>query len=112
MVNINGIDLDFNLYDYDVAAKYEAALTEVANAKHTGAGLSETIKEQCLIVFKFFDSVFGDGTAERVFQGKYDFRACTAALGEVINDAKAQQQEYSALLNRYAPNRAARRASK
>ena len=112
MITINGVDLDFNIYDYETALHYESALTRIQSETTKPGGLAETIKAQCELVFDFFDEVFGPGTAEQVFQGKYDFRVCTAALGDVINAAKAQQQEYTSLLDRYAPNHTARRANK
>ena len=112
MITINGVDLDFNIYDYETASRYESGLTRIQSETTKSESLAETIKAQCGLVFDFFDEVFGPGTAEQVFQGKYDFKTCTIALGDVINAAKAQQQEYSALLNRYVPNRAVRRANK
>lgn len=111
MITINGVELEFNIYDYETASRYEGALRQLqAVTVQPGAGLAETIKSQCALVFDFFDTVFGDGTAEKVFKGKQDFRICTQALGDVINAAKAQQAEYSNLLSQYVPNRAARRA--
>lgn len=112
MLTINGVDLNFNLYDYETAANYESALAMIQNNSAAKGSLAETIKAQCELVFEFFDTVFGAGTAEQVFAGKYDFKVCTEALGDVINNAKAQTQDYHNLVNRYAPNRAARRAAK
>lgn len=112
MITVNGVELDFNLYDYDTALKYENALHEVTHAKPQSKNLSSVIREQCEVVFAFFDSVFGEGTAEKVFQGRYDFKNCTEAFGEVVRAAKAQVKEYDDLLSKYVPNRASRRASK
>lgn len=112
MININGIDLEFNLFDYETAERYESALKELQSDSASTTGIADTIKHQCSIIHVFFDHFFGLGTAGRVFGDRLDIMACTQALGKVIDDAKRQTGEYNDLLSRYVPNRAARRAAK
>lgn len=112
MININGIDLEFNLFDCETAERYESALKELQSDSALTTGLADTIKHQCGIVHDFFDQVFGAGTAGRVFGDRLDVMACTQALGKVIDDAERQTGEYNDLLSRYVPNRAARHAAR
>lgn len=69
---INGVELpDIDVCDYSVMQHYEAAhdvvLEKCNNAKNVCKRRSELIKYQCETVFEFLDSVFGSGTAKKVF---------------------------------------------
>ena len=56
MLNINGIDLEFDLFDADFAEKYQKAMDKVQNKeknyKDTG-NLAKTIRFECNLIFDF-----------------------------------------------------------
>ena len=75
MLKICGQELELDLFDADTMEIYEKSLNKVVKrtkeaAKHTELSNAEGIRETCGIVKDFFDEVFGDGTAEKLFKGK------------------------------------------
>ncbi|MEG1870779.1 MAG: DUF6673 family protein [Peptostreptococcaceae bacterium] len=111
---INGIELELDIFDADVAEVYEEALEKVRiDAKvDTGAKMSVVIKTQCNAVFDFFDEVFGEGTSEDIFGGKTNLMTCLKAFEEVVDNVANQTKEAEQLSSKYSPNRAQRRTNK
>ena len=104
MITVNGVEFEFDMYDYDTAQRYESALVLLQTRVADSQSLPDVIKESCESVFQFFDALFGEGAAEKVFNGKLNARVCTEATAIVIDSASQQAREYEALVSRYAPN--------
>lgn len=73
---INGVELELDLLDADVAEKFETECQRVkdrvADKKaYEGKSNSGAMRYQCEVVNDFFDCVFGEGTAEKLFEGKH-----------------------------------------
>lgn len=114
-MEINGVLLEFNALDADVLERYENALAtmqEESKKDFSGSKNSEILREQCCIIHRFFDGVFGDGTSQSVFLGKYDLKVCMQAAGALIEEANRQFSEINSFAAKYSPNRAQRRAAK
>lgn len=110
---INGVELeDLDIFDADVAEKYENALEEVAKGSKETDGLktSDVIRKQCNLVFECFNSLFGEGTDKRVFGGKFNLMACLKAFEELIEHANEQKKELDKLAGKYSQNRIQRRS--
>ncbi|MFR5470381.1 MAG: DUF6673 family protein [Romboutsia sp.] len=115
-VNDRETELEFCVYDPDVMEKYENAL-EVAIEETTfdedsDLKLSEKIRIQCKSVFKFFNSIFGEGTDKKVFGEKVNLKDCLSAFQQVIAEAAKEDEELANSIGKYTPNRAQRRKSK
>lgn len=87
-MKINGVELpDLDVCDYAVMEKYEAAhdvvLEKSNKAKEVCERRSELIKYQCETVFEFLDTVFGEGTAKKVFGDSCNLRTALAVYEEV-----------------------------
>ena len=106
VLNINGVELDFNLYDADVVERYEEAndkVIEMDTPESTkGKRMSEIIKYRCMIVEEFFDHVFGEGTSEKLFGGKKDlqihvdaFKTACDYVVQFSNSMIMKSQKYS-----------------
>lgn len=85
---INGVEIpDIDVCDYETMERYEAAhdvvLDKMNKLVTKGKRTSELIKYQCEAVFEFLDSVFGDGTAKKVFGDSVNLRTCLIAYEEV-----------------------------
>ena len=110
---INGVELeDLDIYDLEVAEKYEKALAEVRDlsTKDDSKSLSEGIKYQCNLIFEFFNTVFGEGTDKEIFGNKVNLMTCMKAFEEIVLKMNEQKKEIEKLSNKYSPNRAARRS--
>lgn len=110
-MTINGIELEFNIYDYETATRYEEAM-KILGEEVKAESLSGSILRQCEIGRRAIDHIFGDGTSDMLFGHKYDLMDVTNAIRAVIEAVGAQKDQFEALTAKYAPNRAARRAGK
>lgn len=115
MLDINGVQLDFNLYDADLVERYEEAndklIEKISNDQNfAGLRLHENIRLQCQIVDDFFDSTFGEGTAEKLFKGKADLKMHSEAFSIVVAETKKFESKVLEENRKYSPNRVDRRA--
>lgn len=109
---INGVELeDLDIYELEVAERYEKALAKVNEDSNKGnsKSLSEGIKYQCNLIFDFFNTLFGEGTDKKIFGNKVNLMTCVKAFEEVVLRMNEQKKEIEKLSNKYSPNRAARR---
>lgn len=114
-MKINGVELeDLDIYDADVAEKYEKQLDKIEKltTKVEGMGLSEGIRYQCNLIFDIFNELFGEGTDKKVFGEKVNLKTCLNAFAELIEQTNEQKKKIGKLSNKYSPNRAQRRAKK
>lgn len=113
---INGVKIgDLDIYDADVLEKYENALAEIAKKNKEAEKAiksSEKIRQQCNIIFDFFNSLFGADTAFKIFSGKTNLLVCLKALEELITQANEQKGELDNIFNKYSPDRANRGSKK
>lgn len=109
---INKVELeDLEIFDADVAEKYEKALETVVEKtkKLEGLKTSVVIRKQCEFVFELFNTLFGEGTDVKVFGGKCNLIVCMKAFEELINYCNEQKKEVEKMASKYSPNRALRR---
>ena len=116
-ITVLGVELELDIFDVDEYERYEKEVREVdrkvnrspeADKYKTNA---EKLRYQCTVVKEFFDAVFGEGTAEKLFHGKNNIRDCTSAYLAVIEASGAAMNEYteeattkfSDLSSRYSP---------
>lgn len=108
-MEINGVELEFNIYEYETAKKYEEAVQILSAAKHdTSLSYAATIKEQCRFASDFIDKIFGAGTAAQIFDGKLDMKLYTEAVRSIVEEFAAQKSVMDELVGKYAPKRAAK----
>lgn len=119
---INGLSLELDTEDYETAQKYKMAFekmeTEEKALKKDGSA-GEFIKNYSLLFYHLFDNLFGKGTGEKIFKGKYNSRVCDGVYADFLNFVKNQQIEAANRRNdfvgRYIPqyrNRNQRRHEK
>lgn len=114
MLKICGQELELDLLDADTMEVYEKSMDKVVkraeeSKKHTESSNADGIREMCGIVKDFFDEVFGDGTAEKLFKGKNNLAICMDAFGIVSSEAGKMKGQVNAITNKYNMNRAQRR---
>lgn len=112
---INGISLPLDLDDADVVERYENAFErmekeekEITQKKKQ----SDKIRAYCIMYRHLYNWIFGDGTAEKIFQGMpmnsavYDDVYCKF-LEFVQEQAAFSARQRAERLNRYKPDRKA-----
>lgn len=86
---INNVELpDIDVSDALVMENYEAAHDKVAekmnNLDVNGKRRSELIRIQCEAVFEFFEDIFGEGAAKKVFGDSVNLTICLNAYEAVV----------------------------
>lgn len=113
---INKVEIgDLDIYDADVVERYENTLAEVekkTKESEKATKVSESIRQQCNIIFDCFNSLFGADTDVKIFGGKTNLLVCLKAFEELITQVNEQRGELEKMLNKYSPNRATRRTKK
>ncbi len=102
---INGIELEFNLYDLENPELKERYGAELEKMKHVSEELPEgTALEQnkflCGRVKQMFDAVFGKGTGDRVCGRGNDLLTCMAVYEQLITEQIRQDNQYNEIMGR------------
>lgn len=86
--NYGGQAYPFDISESDSMARMSAGLSELREAigalGGNGGSASEVLRDQCLIIRRFFDTVLGDGIGEAVCGAAYSADAHTTAYMEFI----------------------------
>lgn len=103
---INGVEItDIDVCDYAVMERYEAAhdvvLEKSKQAKQVCKRRSELIKYQCEVVFEFMDTVFGEGTAKKVFGDSCNLRTALAVYEEVTLAVNKLDNQFNESVNNH-----------
>ena len=111
---INGVMIsDPNVGDLEFLEVYEAQndlIVRKMNEMDKNIRRSEAVRFQCTLVFEFFDTVFGEGTAKKIFGDRVDLKTCIDAYSEAINGVNALDAKLAGYFhNKYNGNRQQRR---
>lgn len=114
----NDVELEIDMEDYDFLQKYEKAFDAMGvkeeELKKIGTQ-SEIVKEYCDMFYRLFDDIFGAGTGDKLFNGKRNVRLCEECYTDFIDECQKgvldANKRKNAMMNKFKPNRAQRRAS-
>ncbi|SFJ26177.1 DUF6673 family protein [Terrisporobacter glycolicus] len=112
---VNGVELeDIDIYDLEVAERYERTMSSFAEIGDKVKSLdgAEGIREICNRVFDVFNKMFGEGADKKIFGNRVNLLTCLKALEEFQLQINDQKKEIEKLANKYSPNRAQRRSKK
>lgn len=111
-VVINDVSLEFDMADYDFQVKYKAAFDKMGETEkelQKIGSVPDMTKEYCQMFYTLFDDLFGAGTGEKLFCGKYNTVAVENAYIEFLNAVDAQVKEINAhrlkAANKYRPKK-------
>lgn len=116
MFEINGVQLDFNLFDADTYEAYketyentENELEKVGEEKND----AECFRIMCNAIKDCFDCIFGPGTGDEVCGQNSDFLKCIDAYEALTDEAIRQRgildEKIQKVTTKYQGNRAQRR---
>ncbi len=113
-MNILGVELEYDFFDADQLEIYERENQKVAvdikePSQYEGKSSADAIRIQCRIVDRFFDTLFGAGTAQKIFKGKMNIRDHMEAFAIMSQGAVNSRAELDAIEDKYSLNRAERR---
>ena len=109
---INGVEIgDLDIFNADVAEKYERTLEKVNESQKGLEGLktSVLIRKQCETVFFVFDELFGEGTSKKLFGDSVNLITCLNAFETLVEGIKSKNEEIDKISSKYSQNRAQRR---
>ncbi len=128
-MQILGKEIEFDFFDAKQMQVYEkeSEITQkeieaiISNLKEMKQ--SELINKTCEIIEKCFNNVFGEGSSEKIFEGKRNFRLCIKAFKDLLMARKEQENEIDTEIadferelkeinSDYKPNRTIRRGKK
>lgn len=98
---LNGIELEFDFYDADQMEIFEEALdrARVGIDKALEAKKqSQVIRGVCKATINLIDDIFGEGTANDVFQGETNFKKSIEIFNALVKEKVRQEEEVSELV--------------
>lgn len=114
-MRIGNIDVDFSFTDADDIEKFERALIVVkeksAEYEKKQVKMSEALRAECNIIDEFFDTVFGEGISQKLFEGKKDLQKHMELFKDITNAKNEATKSFQNLYNnleiktKYMPNR-------
>lgn len=116
---INSVSLPLDLEDVDVMERYENAFQQMQQDEISipkDGKASDRIRAYCNLYRKLYDNLFGEGTADKIFDGQpmsaavYE-SAYLSFLDFVRAQTAAANERRNALLTKYQPNRAQKRGT-
>lgn len=115
-MKLRNIEVNFSFTNADDIERLEEAIKKVKEKTEEYKGqeitLSEMIRKECKALDEFFDTVFGEGTSAKIFEGRMDLQEHSELFVEVANEKIKQTRSMQDFYNRYMPNREQRRNNK
>ena len=115
----NDVELEVDMSDADFLETYEKAFHAMAvnEGKLQKAGTHSGIaREYCMMFYRLFDDIFGEGTGEKLFSGKKNTRICEECYDSFITECKKEVVEVNkrrtAMLSKYKPGRGQKQVGK
>lgn len=111
MVVLNGKEFDIDFTDAEVNEKIDAQ-TKIVDEKVeeiekniNNIELAEGIKQACKILKDFLDYVLGEGSSEKIFEGKNSLKLCMEVYRDLINERNRQFENLQKVVDQYSPDR-------
>ena len=112
-MKIKDLEIEFDFLDADDVERlekgYQKVIEETERHKEEELSMSEEIRIECQIIDEFLNYVFGEGTAEKLFNGKKSLKAHTEVFQDILNEKLIYSRDIEAVYARYQPNREQRR---
>jgi len=112
--HINSQELEFDITEAESSERYETALEnlrkDIPKVKPSGIATSTFIRAYCKAQRKLYDSIFGEGTAEKIFDGIPEsirrYNAVYASfLGFVGMQTSTMRDEIDEIEKKYLPEK-------
>lgn len=104
-MKINGVELDFVLYDSANTEMRQRYFEELNKMRTVSQDVPKEATEKaqteylCNRVKQMFDSVFGEGTGEKVCGTNSNLLLCMGAYDQLVSEQIRQNKEYESIMN-------------
>ena len=99
----NDFETDIDFTDADFMEKFEDSYQKM---------VEESEKAPKKVFNDFYDRLFGNGTSGKMFLGKNSMDMRVKAANSLFDLRNSEQSRYNSMVNKYTPNRKARRGAK
>lgn len=109
--NINNNEFTLDLQDLNDVEKYTNAcdvLSKQEKSFDKNAARQVQIKAYCKMYYDFYDTLFGEGTSQKIFEGRINARICDIVFADFIKYIEATHSynakisgDTAALLSKY-----------
>lgn len=112
-MKLKNIEIEFDFLDADDVEKlenaYQKVVDETEKFKKQELSMSEEIRVECKIIDEFLDNVFGEGIAQKLFNGKMSLKEHTDIFQEILDEKIKYSKDLENVYQRYKPNKEERR---
>lgn len=99
----NNVELEADFSNLETVESYEKALVNLAKLDgRKFSRWSEAIRCECVMVNEAFDMIFGEGSADKLFQGKMNREVSYHALSDLIDYAEKSRMLADEEIRKYA----------
>lgn len=102
-------EIEFDFYDYEQAKKLEKEAEKIKQKMEEiqkdieHKKMSSIISRTYDAISKSFDELFGEGTAEMIFEGKKNFKMCVKAVADLQKAREQQDEELKIITEEFTP---------
>lgn len=99
---LNGIELEFDFYDADQMEIFEDAIDRAGvgiNKALEAKKQSQLIRDICQATINMLDEIFGEGTANEVFQGETNFKKSIEIFNALVKERVRQEEELNIVVD-------------
>lgn len=112
---INGVELECDVLDVATLKAIKQESERVANIEKEIAPIQDEIEQieaMCNVIFDFFEHIFGEGTAKKLFGNKISLTLCMDAFESFMQQKAEQEEAFNKRAEKYKVNRNKRRSKK
>lgn len=109
---INGVELECDILDVTTLKAIKQGSERVANINKEIAPIQDEIEQIeaiCHVIFDFFNSVFGEGTAQKLFGDRVSLTLCMDAFETFMKQKAEQEEAFNKRAEKYKRSRIQRR---
>lgn len=101
MIEINGVELELDLMDADVLDSIQDALENLTDESVESERVGDMVRQPCITINKFFDTVFGEGASDAVFEGKMNLVKHMDAFTQVVAEIEKAPETINNQMDKY-----------
>ncbi len=103
MFKFKDFEAEFDICDVETNERFIEAMELIEDMG------TPPVRTQCEIVAEAIDIIFGEGTSEKIFDKKLNYREHIECITKLVDLATEQSQAINKKTEKYKPNRAERR---
>ena len=107
-----GVEFEIQMDDVEFQEKYEKAFNNLGDTEkllQKVGSLSEISKGYCQMFYKLYDDIFGEGSGEKIFEGKMNVTLCNEVYDSFLAHCQAESKRILAeaqnMAKKYKPKK-------